>query len=454
MEITGTDSTSDEARYINICQIRRVVSGEFHEIHRRGRSRMPHLSYHAGTAGKVQKKQVKSSLRHTQRKTYGAYQNHGNKDIDKKKTKYNLDYEFQKAPVQDVVEDRLENSYKGKRAVRKDAVVIREIIAQPSSEVFIGMTVEEQQEKIAQFVKDAKPWLEKEFGKKNLLGASAHLDETNPHVHFMVMPLTKDGRLSQKDFFKGPGDFQRQHRQFREHMNKKGWAFDLSNKYESAEGVSLNALKENGEEVEENRVKLTNKIRENKKLAKELAETPEVQKEALDMAVQEFRSGDGAAVHQKMREELEEEFEEDRKLVAERFKMAERMVLLAHEGGDDVPKLPARTELKKVLESETDGRFSIYLNKKSQESVLVDLQGEKPRAINQGELIRELTTATPDGKGGAELHLEGNAAISYVLGYYSSEEAKTARMAHQDGLEAIAVEQNEMALEMEKNRTL
>lgn len=220
------------------------------------------LSFHAGTAGKVQQNQVVRSLSHTQRKTYDRYQKHGNEDIDKSMTQYNLDLQFQGGPIEEVISDRLEKKYKGKKQIRKDAVVMREIIAGPSSEIFEGMTIEQKQKMLEKFIRDAKPWLEKEFGKKNVLGASGHLDETNPHVHFMIMPLTKDGRLSQKDFFKGPADLKRQHREFREHMNRKSWGFSLDNKYEDAEGVPLPAYKANAKAIEEKRVQQTEMIQE------------------------------------------------------------------------------------------------------------------------------------------------------------------------------------------------
>lgn len=439
---------------------------------------MAHLSYHAGKEGKVQKNQVKASLRHTQRLTYGAYYKHGNKDIDRKMTKYNRDYEFQGVPVEDAIEDALEMRYKAKtktgkkQPIRKDAAVIREIIVQPSSDVFLGLTILQKQEKMEKFVKDARPWIEKEFGKKNLLGASTHLDETNPHVHFMVIPLTKDGRLSQKDFFKGPGHFHLQHKDFREHMNNKGWNFDLENKYEGAKGVSLKALKANGAEIEQNRQEMTDLIRENeilteqnKKMAEEMAETPEIKEEALDIAVQQFLTGGGTAVYKKLREEIQEEVEGevkgDRKFVAERYheamekmELAERMIALVTKAEEEAPKLPTREELQRILEDETDKQFSVMVTKTTKENVLVDLRGDKPRKISERDLIKALTTVETDDNGRSYLEIEGSAPISYVLGYYSAKEPKTAKKAHTEGMAAIATVQNEMALEIENERTL
>ncbi len=49
------------------------------------------------------------------------------------------------------------------------------------------------------FFKHAKAFLEEEYGKENLLYATVHMDEITPHMHYGVVPITKDGRLSAKE---------------------------------------------------------------------------------------------------------------------------------------------------------------------------------------------------------------------------------------------------------------
>lgn len=41
--------------------------------------------------------------------------------------------------------------------------------------------------------------MEEEYGKENLLYATVHMDEITPHMHYGVIPITKDGRLSAKE---------------------------------------------------------------------------------------------------------------------------------------------------------------------------------------------------------------------------------------------------------------
>lgn len=47
---------------------------------------------------------------------------------------------------------------------------------------------------------DSMKWLENEFGKENILSAVYHADEFTPHIQASIIPITKDGRLSAKDF--------------------------------------------------------------------------------------------------------------------------------------------------------------------------------------------------------------------------------------------------------------
>ena len=51
---------------------------------------------------------------------------------------------------------------------------------------------------------DALKWLRERHGKENVIAASLHLDERTPHLVAYVVPRTKDGRLSCRDFLGGP----------------------------------------------------------------------------------------------------------------------------------------------------------------------------------------------------------------------------------------------------------
>lgn len=50
---------------------------------------------------------------------------------------------------------------------------------------------------------DSIAWLEKKHGKANVICTTVHLDESTPHLCAYVVPITKDGRLSAKEFVGG-----------------------------------------------------------------------------------------------------------------------------------------------------------------------------------------------------------------------------------------------------------
>ena len=56
-----------------------------------------------------------------------------------------------------------------------------------------GFTVREWEE-------ESYAWLKDTFGEENVVSAMVHMDESNPHIHAIVVPITPDLRLCAKDF--------------------------------------------------------------------------------------------------------------------------------------------------------------------------------------------------------------------------------------------------------------
>ncbi len=82
---------------------------------------------------------------------------------------------------------------------RKDAVLCIEYLVTASPEWFKTAPVKQQNAYFGAAVK----WLEARHGKGNVVCVNMQLDETSPHLVAYVVPLTKDGRLSAKDFLGG-----------------------------------------------------------------------------------------------------------------------------------------------------------------------------------------------------------------------------------------------------------
>lgn len=77
-----------------------------------------------------------------------------------------------------------------------------------------------------------------EFGEKNIASFIVHLDELNPHVHCMVVPITPDSRLSAKDMFGGKdiNAARKRMKQLHDHLaeiNKK-WGLDRGDNIEES----------------------------------------------------------------------------------------------------------------------------------------------------------------------------------------------------------------------------
>lgn len=119
---------------------------------------------------------------------------HTNQDIDWSKSQDNYDLHpaqnesFTRAVKQRIAELDLP------RAVRKDAVVLAQVLVTSEHSFFEGMNREQQQ----QFFKDSYEFLAERYGRENIVSATVHLDERTPHMHFNFVPVTKDGRLSAK----------------------------------------------------------------------------------------------------------------------------------------------------------------------------------------------------------------------------------------------------------------
>ena len=56
---------------------------------------------------------------------------------------------------------------------------------------------------IEQWAKDCYAFMAKKYGADNIIDFVVHLDETNPHIHCIIVPLTRDGKLSYTELFGG-----------------------------------------------------------------------------------------------------------------------------------------------------------------------------------------------------------------------------------------------------------
>lgn len=95
------------------------------------------------------------------------------------------------------IKEKLSNLVESSRAVRKDAVVVCNFIVTSDNETMEALGTDRQRE----FFQDSVKWFSDRYGADRVLNATVHMDETTPHLHIGVMPITQDGRLSAKAIF-------------------------------------------------------------------------------------------------------------------------------------------------------------------------------------------------------------------------------------------------------------
>ena len=99
---------------------------------------------------------------------------------------------------------------------RKDAVVMNSFVLSSDKTFFDGLVKVERYN----FFSDCYKFFAERYGEENVIAAVVHNDETTPHMHLNIMPVTKDGRLCSKQLFDKP-QLQKLQTDFYEEVGKK-----------------------------------------------------------------------------------------------------------------------------------------------------------------------------------------------------------------------------------------
>lgn len=103
--------------------------------------------------------------------------------------------------------------------IRKDAVKAVEILCTASPEFFNGNEIDD---KLMAFCSQATDYINGKFGRKNVMSIDVHLDEKTPHIHYVVVPITKDNKLSAKTVCGNRKDYQQLQDEFSGKMKNLG----------------------------------------------------------------------------------------------------------------------------------------------------------------------------------------------------------------------------------------
>ncbi len=139
----------------------------------------------------------KDAIRGIQSHNRRERESHSNPDIDYSRSVGNYDlHESASDNYAQAIQNRIDDLLLVK-AVRKDAVHMCGIIISSDKAFFDHLNADETR----RFFEEAAKYLTDFVGKENVISAMVHMDEKTPHMHFLHVPVTKDGRLCAKDIY-------------------------------------------------------------------------------------------------------------------------------------------------------------------------------------------------------------------------------------------------------------
>lgn len=156
---------------------------------------------------------------------------HTYQHADPKKKHLNKNFEVfqgrEKLSLSKAIQDRVKEGYTSTRKIRANTVMYK-------THILTG--THEDMKRIFSNEKTANDWIEKnkefinkEFGEKNVVRFTLHLDEKTPHIHAITVPITNDGRLSAKEIVGNKVIMQQRQDRYAEAMKDFGLERGLRN---------------------------------------------------------------------------------------------------------------------------------------------------------------------------------------------------------------------------------
>lgn len=151
------------------------------------------MSYIVLHMDKFKKEAVRGIQSHNNRER----ESRSNPDIDYGRSAGNYDLREPAAEnYAEAIQNRIDDLLLVK-AVRKDAVHLCGLIVSSDSAFFEKLSPEDTK----RFFEESKAFLTEFVGAENVVSAMVHLDEKTPHMHFLHVPVTPEGRLSAKTIY-------------------------------------------------------------------------------------------------------------------------------------------------------------------------------------------------------------------------------------------------------------
>lgn len=118
--------------------------------------------------------------------------------------------------------------------------------------------VQQDRDRTIAYFKDVLDWHRKTFGAENVKSAVIHFDETTPHMHTDLIPLTADGRLSSKEVF-ARAALQHQHTDLAKYLQDRGWEIERGESTANKQVRSL-SVPEYKKQAEQDKARLQEEI--------------------------------------------------------------------------------------------------------------------------------------------------------------------------------------------------
>ena len=220
-----------------------------------------HLSISCSKSKNVSKQQQ----HHTER--FDDTRKHRNEMIDPTKSKDNINL---RPDLEGSYQERFDNivnsdRYKGRR--KKDGTPVIAENGKNAATKMVQVTVnigradengkrldDLSDDEITDLLKnDVYPMLKDWFGgDANVIGAAIHKDESKPHLHLDIVPITEDGKLSAKKMLGNENNMRFHQREWLEQMQERRPDLNFSRKQnQKANGVEMEKLKELTAQAEE-----------------------------------------------------------------------------------------------------------------------------------------------------------------------------------------------------------
>ena len=196
------------------------------------------MSYAIFRTQKIKKTVLDKCQRHNQREN----ENYSNSEIDKNKKHLNYELHNENNIVyQKEIDLKIKDRYKCKKSIRKDAVLNIECLITSDKEFFEKIGAEETK----RYFEEAYNFIKDKFGEENVIYATVHMDETTPHMHAGFVPITKDGRLSAKDYLDGKERLRNLQDDFYKYISNKGFELErgISSDETHAKNIKIKDLK-------------------------------------------------------------------------------------------------------------------------------------------------------------------------------------------------------------------